>query len=138
LRQTKAGESRTIPMAPTVKEIIWRRGLWQESTKERRLFAAPADPRRNFQRALRRAKLEHATLHDLRATAATDLYLSGGDPATTMKIGGWKDPRTPLRIYARVDLERAREAVNRLPGMGHQAPDEAEIVPRQDGIVTQL
>lgn len=113
--ESKNGEARSIPMTPRVREILWGR---VQGIDNRRLFASPANVGRPFRSAVKRAGLSNIRWHDLRHAAASHLFETGADTRTVMQVGGWKDSRTPLEIYAQVSPEHVRAAVNRLPVFG--------------------
>ncbi len=110
IRESKTGESRNIPMHPRVRAILWDR---MKGTSHRQVFPI-VNVQRPFQQAVRQARLSNVRFHDLRHCAASYLFMKGTDPRTVMEIGGWSDPRIPLRIYASVSDQHKRKAIGEL------------------------
>ena len=83
------------------------------------MFVNPAtsdrwqDLGRAFESAVKRAKLEDFTFHDLRHTAASWLVMSGADLLTVASILGHKDIRITQR-YSHLAPGHRRQAVERL------------------------
>ena len=116
LRQTKNGESRTVPMTPEVYRVFTE--LWQERRLDTQcVFLYKDKPIRDvktaFEKACRRAGISNLRLHDLRHTAATNLRRAGVDSTTAMKIVGHKSERMHRR-YNTVQPEDLRRAVSQL------------------------
>jgi len=65
--------------------------------------------------AVKQAGIQKCTLHDFRATWATELLASGEDIETVRQLGGWRDYTTVLR-YLEAIPERKKAACNRLLG----------------------
>jgi len=65
--------------------------------------------------AVRLAGIQKCTLHDFRATWATELLASGADIETVRHLGGWRDYTTILR-YLEAIPERHQGGCNRLLG----------------------
>jgi integrase len=65
--------------------------------------------------AVKLAGIQKCTLHDFRATWATELLASGEDIETVRKLGGWRDYTTILR-YLEAIPERQKSACNKLMG----------------------
>lgn len=118
LRQTKNGESRTVPMTPEVYRFFTE--LWQERRLDTlRVFLYKDKPIRDvktaFEKACPRAGISNLRLHDLRHTAATNLRRAGVDSTTAMKIVGHKSERMHRRYnYNTVQPEDLRRAVLQL------------------------
>ena len=88
LRNTKNGETRTVPMTPDVYRIFTE--LWQERRLDtQRVFLYNDKPIRDMKtacdKACRRAGIRNLRLHDLRHTASTNLRRAGVDATTAMK-----------------------------------------------------
>ncbi len=109
IRESKTGESRIIPMHPTVKEILWRR---MQGIEDQPLFS-PAF-HRAFELAVRRTGLRDLRFHDLRRSAASYLIMSGADPKSVQEILGHKDMRMTMDVYIRVSKAHVKEAIGRL------------------------
>ncbi len=121
--KSKNGAARSIPMHPRVREILWGR---VQGIDNRRPFASPRNVGRPFRRAVKRAGLSNIRWHDLRHAAASHLFEAGADHRTVMQVGGWKDARTPLEIYAQVSPEHVRAAVHRLPNFAFESVPASE------------
>jgi integrase len=116
LRNTKNGETRTVPMTPDVYRVFTQ--LWQERRLDtQHVFLYKDKPIRDvktaFDRACRRAGIKNLRLHDLRHTASTNLRRAGVDATTAMKIVGHKSERMHRR-YNTVEPEDLRRAVSQL------------------------
>ena len=116
LRNTKNGETRTVPMTPEVYRVFTE--VWQERRLDtHRVFLYKDKPIRDvktaFAKACRRAGITNLRLHDLRHTASTNLRRAGVDATTAMKIVGHKSERMHRR-YNTVEPEDLRLAVLQL------------------------
>jgi integrase len=116
LRNTKNGETRTVPMTPEVYKVFTE--LWQERRLDtQRVFLYKDKPIRDvktaFDKACRRAGIMNLRLHDLRHTASTNLRRAGVDATTAMKIVGHKSERMHRR-YNTVEPEDLRRAISQL------------------------
>lgn len=114
LRDTKAGESQTVPMHPRVREILWSRC---RGVEERPVFDAGSF-RTAFAGALRRAGLSDIRFHDLRRTCASWLLMKGADPKSVQAILRHRDMRMTMDIYAQVSRAHVHEAIRKLPRPG--------------------
>ena len=65
--------------------------------------------------AVKNAGIAKCTLHDFRATWATELLASGEDIETVRQLGGWRDYTTILR-YVEAIPERCQSALDKLVG----------------------
>ncbi len=131
LPKTKTGPARVVPMHERVREILW--GLVQ-GIEDRKPFASPVNLGRPFRRAVKRAGLSDIRWHDLRHAAAGHLYESGADPQTVATVLGHADPRTALKIYARVSPEHVKAAVRRLPVRGKNSAHKRHMDGKKEGI----
>src|SRR5215469_832228 len=116
LRNTKNGDTRTVPMTADVYRIFTE--LWQERRLDtQRVFLYKGRPIRDvktaFDKACRRAAITNLRLHDLRHTASTNLRRAGVDATTAMKIVGHKSERMHRR-YNTVEPDDLRRAVSQL------------------------
>ena len=116
LRNTKNGETRTVPMTPEVYRVFTE--LWQERRLDtHRVFLYKDRPIRDvktaFDKACRRAGITNLRLHDLRHAPSTNLRRTGVDATTAMKIVGHKSERMHRR-YNTVEPEDLRRAVSQL------------------------
>ncbi|OGJ87328.1 MAG: hypothetical protein A2487_14320 [Candidatus Raymondbacteria bacterium RifOxyC12_full_50_8] len=93
IRDTKNDESRYVPLAPELKEVLVR--LSGEHLESPYLFTH-ADGRRvqdlkkSWWTALKRVKLEHLHFHDLRHTALTNWHNAGHSHFLIMQASGHK------------------------------------------------
>jgi len=116
LRNTKNGETRTVPMTADVYQVFTE--LWQERRLDtHRVFLYKDKPIKDvktaFDTACRRAGITNLRLHDLRHTASTNLRRAGVDATTAMKIVGHKSERMHRR-YNTVEPDDLRRAVSQL------------------------
>jgi integrase len=100
--QAKAGKAITVPLSDEAMKILRR----QIGKHERLVFPyndrAVSEIKTAWSKALKRAKIEDFTWHDLRHTWAT-WHIMGGTPVEVLqKLGGWADIRMVLR-YAHLD-----------------------------------
>jgi len=64
--------------------------------------------------------------HALRHTWATLAFSAGIDVRAVQELGGWRSPELPLRIYAHVSTQHAREAMRRFP-LGSGLPADERL-----------
>ena len=116
LPDQKNGECDTIPLNQTVADLL--------RTIPRRLDSdyvfpgmVPGKPfcdfKRQFEKAVRAAKLEGVTFHTLRHTAASHLVMAGVDLATVREILRHKSIEMTLR-YAHLSGDHKKAAVDAL------------------------
>lgn len=133
-----AYRERRIPLPEGAEDAL--RTLFTGTKPEKGLvFQSPTDPTKSisrdsvyqaFVRAVNRAGVPHARLHDLRHTRTTELSKSI-QPAQAMAVTGHSDPRTFMR-YTHVSSEVAKQisAADRqrqkLGGPKAEAPDSLE------------
>jgi integrase len=115
VRQSKSGRPRTIPLNATAQMLLT--GLPKTSQY---VFPSPKkserrvnDVGRQFERAVKKAKIVDFHFHDLRHTAATRMADAGADPFTLAAILGHSDIRMTAR-YTHATDEAKRRAVDRL------------------------
>src|SRR5437763_541453 len=115
VRQSKSGRPRVIPLNSTTQTLLG--GLPKTSEY---VFPSPKkserrvnDVGRQFERAVKNAKIADFHFHDLRHTAATRMADAGADPFTLAAILGHSDIRMTAR-YTHATDEAKRRAVDRL------------------------
>jgi integrase len=115
VRQSKSGRPRTIPLNATTQTLL--KGLPKTSEY---VFPSPRNEKRRvndvgrqFERAVKNAKITDFHFHDLRHTAATRMADAGADPFTLAAILGHSDIRMTAR-YTHATDEAKRRAVDRL------------------------
>jgi len=115
VRQSKSGRPRTIPLNATAQTLLARLPKTSEY-----VFPSPKketrrvnDVGRQFERAVKKAKIVDFHFHDLRHTAATRMADAGADPFTLAAILGHSDIRMTAR-YTHATDEAKRRAVDRL------------------------
>ncbi len=118
LRDTKAGESRRVRMNSKVLGVL--SSLPGRENTERAVFTDtngnPIDSRnlrRDFEMAVRKAKIGEFRFHDLRHTFASRLAMNGANDRTLMALGGWKSPRM-LERYAHLGPTHLMQALEGL------------------------
>ena len=114
---TKTGESRSVPMNRTVRDIL--------RSHPRRLdtpyffLNLKGKPFRHvdngFVKAVRRAGIAHVRFHDLRHTFASHLVMAGVDIRTVQELLGHKDIKMTMR-YAHLAPDHMKNAVETLDG----------------------
>jgi integrase len=115
VRQSKSGRPRVIPLNSTAQTLL--KGLPKTSEY---VFPSPKNEKRRvndvgrqFERAVKNAKIADFHFHDLRHTAATRMADAGADPFTLAAILGHSDIRMTAR-YTHATDEAKRRAVDRL------------------------
>jgi len=122
---TKNGQTRKIPMAPKLYEVLLAMFLddqeeIQKKNRDLLVFrTAEGNSVKNnlpirFKGDIKRAGIDpkNLCLHSLRYTFASRLFELGYSLPEVMELGGWKTPAVPLKIYAEVSSERKRMAMN--------------------------
>ncbi len=123
LRETKNGETRTVPMTPEVYEAF-RQCLKERRLDTSRVFLYKGRPVQRrlttaFKAACRRAGIVYGrknggiTAHDFRHSAATSLRRAGVDTMTAMKIIGHKSEKMHRR-YNQISPRDLQRAVDKL------------------------
>lgn len=113
--ETKNGESHTVPLSDQVMEILERRRAGTNS-----MFVFPsnsktghyADPKRAWERILKRANIADLRIHDLRRTLGSWMAATGTTTAIIGKTLAHKSVQA-TKIYERLDLDPVRASVNR-------------------------
>ncbi len=115
VRESKSGRPRTIPLNATAQTLLGRLPKTSEY-----VFPSPKNEKRRvndvgrqFERAVKNAKIVDFHFHDLRHTAATRMADAGADPFTLAAILGHSDIRMTAR-YTHATDEAKRRAVDRL------------------------
>jgi integrase len=103
LDDTKNGTRRSVPIHPRIRTCL----------RYLPLTAPRSTLQRAWQRARRRAKLEHIHLHDLRHSAASEMVNAGVDLFTVGVVLGHKDPRSTKR-YAHLTHATLADAVGKI------------------------
>ena len=114
VRQSKSGRPRVIPLNSTTQTLL--KGL--QKTCEY-VFPSPKkserrvnDVGRQFERAVKNAKIADFHFHDLRHTAATRMADAGADPFTLAAILGHSDIRMTARYTHAADQAKRRAVDN--------------------------
>ena len=113
--ETKNGESHTVPLSDQAIEILERRRAATNS-----MFVFPsngktghyADPKRAWERILKRANIADLRIHDLRRTLGSWMAATGTTTAIIGKTLAHKSVQA-TKIYERLDLDPVRASVNR-------------------------
>lgn len=112
-RQTKNGDSRTVPITDTLREAL--QALPRPLKSEASVFPE-RDPNvlsRAFARLVKDLKLLNLRFHDLRHDAASTLTMAGVPQRTIMAILGHRDPRMTMR-YQHLSPDHLRDAARAL------------------------
>jgi integrase len=112
-RQTKNGDSRTVPMTESLRGLLL--ALPRPLNSETRVLPdwEPVALTIAFGRLVRGLSITNLRFHDLRHDAASTLTMSGVPQRTVMAILGHRDPRMTLR-YQHLSPEHLRDAVRAL------------------------
>lgn len=115
-RNTKSHEDRFVPIVRT--SPLWGslRRLQVQTLKDAGPFLAykRRGVRECWDRMIREAKIEKATIHDLRRTGITRALLGGMAPVAVQAKAGHHSIETTMRYYVQVSKNDLREAVERL------------------------
>ncbi len=124
----KNGEYDTIPLNERAIEILKSVPVRLDSQyvfpgeKPGKPFC---DLKRQFEKAVTKAKLEGVTFHTLRHTAASHMVMAGVDLATIKAILRHKDYKTTLR-YSHLSQDHKKAAVEALRNALAADPEKAE------------
>jgi integrase len=113
--ETKNGDSHTVPLSDQALEILERKRAATNS-----MFVFPsnsktghyADPKRAWERILKRANIADLRIHDLRRTLGSWMAATGTTTAIIGKTLAHKSVQA-TKIYERLDLDPVRASVNR-------------------------
>ncbi|MBA8666760.1 site-specific integrase [Holosporaceae bacterium 'Namur'] len=116
IRETKNGESQTIPLIPQALEILRPRlknriNDWvfpSETSKSGHI----EEPKTSWNRILKSAQIEDLRIHDLRRTLGSWQAATGANSFIIGKSLGHKDQQSTA-IYARLNLDPVRTSVGR-------------------------
>lgn len=117
---TKNGTPQNVPLSPDALAILAERQAQAEAGAE---FVFPGtgtrghlkEPRKGWERILKRAGLTDLRLHDLRRTLGSWQAKTGASLAIIGKSLNHKTPQATA-IYARLDLDPVRESIERATG----------------------
>lgn len=93
VKKTKNDQPREVPMTDRLAETLWD---WKKKSLDKGLVFANTkgikitSVKTAFACALRKAGITDFRFHDLRHTAASQMYMSGWDIKLIKEIGGWK------------------------------------------------
>ncbi len=110
VKKTKNDQPREVPMTDWLYETLWN---WRKKRLDTEFVFTHnnGQPIRSirtaFEKALQRAGIEDLRFHDLRHTAASQMYMSGLDIKFIKEIGGWKTLQMVDR-YSHISTEHKR------------------------------
>ena len=113
VKHTKNNQPREVPMTDRLFDTLWH---WrQKSLDNGYIFTNTngqpmTDVRTAFRVALKKAGIDDFRFHDLRHTAASQMYMSGWDIKLIKEIGGWKTLAMVDR-YSHLTTEHKRVAM---------------------------
>ena len=113
VKRTKNDQPREVPMTDWLFQTLWS---WRKKSLDKSYVFANTkgqplrDVRTAFKVALRKAEIEDFRFHDLRHTAASQMYMSGLDIKLIKEIGGWKTLAMVDR-YSHLTTEHKRVAM---------------------------
>jgi len=108
-RETKSGKSKVIPIAPKLFDVL--KPIAHQNGK---LFNWKIDyVTRKFQRLRDRLNLKIKGIHQFRHARASELLRRGENPRTVQELLGHSTAHTTLGIYAQVNLDDLRKALER-------------------------
>lgn len=116
IKETKNGESQTIPLIPQILEILKSRlkdriNDWVFPSITSR-SGHIEEPKKAWDRILKAAGIENLRIHDLRRTLGSWQAATGANSYIIGKSLGHKDPQSTA-IYARLNLDPVRASVGR-------------------------
>lgn len=114
IKETKNGESQTIPLVPRAIEIL--KNIQTHQSKN--IYAFPSisktghlvEPKSAWKRILERAGIDNLRLHDLRRTLGSYLAMTGASNFVIGKTLNHKS-QAATAIYARMNIDPVREAM---------------------------
>jgi integrase len=117
--ETKNGDSQYVALSHAALAVLNRRindpgrsdWVFPGKGKDGHL----KEPKRAWQRILKRAGLENLRIHDLRRTVGSYMAIKGADGFLIAKALGHKDLRS-TQVYARMNLEPVRQAIEAVQG----------------------
>jgi len=110
VKKTKNDQPREMPMTDWLFNTLWN---WKQKRLDTEFVFTHNNRqpirslRTAFERALKRAGIEDFRFHDLRHTAASQMYMSGLDIKFIKEIGGWKTLQMVDR-YSHISMEHKR------------------------------
>jgi len=113
VRNSKNGEARQIAMSHEVEAILSRLPRVHKQIFTRADSKPVLDIKTCFERAVRLAKIEDFSFHDLRHTFASYMMMNGAELLTVSRILGHKTINMTLR-YAHLSPAFQRDAMNKL------------------------
>lgn len=120
VKKTKNKESKTLPLNELAMGILIKRSKikhisWLIFTSSTGKKINRYNLKRDFNKVIKKAKIEDFTFHDLRHTFATRLAQQGEDIYRIAKLLGHKDLRSTQR-YAHHCVDSLRSGVDNLVG----------------------
>jgi integrase len=112
---TKNGEPQTLPLSQHALEILTRR---KKKAKSEWVFSGTGeaghfvDPKKAWQRVVKRGEFDDLRIHDLRRTLGSWLAASGVSLPIIGKTLGHKSSQS-TQIYARLNLDPVRESLQK-------------------------
>jgi integrase len=113
VKKTKNDQPREVPMTDWLFDTLWD---WKQKRLDTEFVFTHNNRqpirslRTAFERALKRAGIEDFRFHDLRHTAASQMYMSGLDIKFIKEIGGWKTLQMVDR-YSHISTEHKRASM---------------------------
>jgi integrase len=116
VRKTKNGKSRIAPINDLALDVL--NSLEGDRNSSDLLFpdVTPGQVSVEFRRAVKRAKIDDFSLHDLRHCYGSQLVMNGATLYDVQKLLGHSDPRMTMR-YAHLSAEHLVRAAQRLNGV---------------------
>lgn len=106
IRQTKVGKEREAHMPPTL--IVALANIQSNRNPDDKVFkySTRSTVKPQWNKVLKRAKIQHLTFHACRHGFATTLLHKGVDPITVAKLGGWADAQLVFNTYGHAKSEK--------------------------------
>ena len=113
LAKTKTHNDRIVPINADVVAVL-RRSKVQTQIQGGPFIGMGANVTRAWKRIVRRAKVAHVTIHDMRRSYISRLIRCGSPMAHVQRLAGHKNPSTTLKYYTWISGDDLRATVAKL------------------------
>lgn len=99
IRETKVGKERNAHLPPELIEALGKIESNREPDAKTFKYSSRHTIKPQWNKVIKRAKIEYLTFHSCRHGFATTLLHKGIDPITVAKLGGWADAQLVFKTY---------------------------------------
>lgn len=99
VRETKVGKERSAHLPPELIEALAKIQSNREPEAKVFKYSSRHTIKPQWNKVIKRAKIEYLTFHSCRHGFATTLLHKGVDPITVAKLGGWADAQLVFKTY---------------------------------------